>query len=118
MKRKLFLIFITTVILVAAIWLWLSDLDRIALIDTHGQKSSGTLAGVRVGQSSQDAVYNLKNLGMRSANYADDGSCPLRGRFDQIIVFIDVSWRKGTICIGIIQGKVSSVAWRYNFFQP
>lgn len=55
---------------------------------------------------------------MVSAAYSDDGSCPLIGQFDEVLVFVDVSWRKGTICVGISDGRVKSSAWHYNFLQP
>jgi RHS repeat-associated protein len=117
-KKKHILALLMIILFFAVIWLCLNDLDRIALVDTHGQKSAGGLAGVRVGQSEQDAVYEFMQRNMVRASYADDGSCPLRGRFEKALVFIDMSWRKGTICIGISEGKVASIAWRYNFLQP
>lgn len=101
-----------------AVWLLSSDLNRIALFNTYGQKSSGHLAGVRIGQSQDEAASQFIRMGMISAPYADDGSCPLHGSFDAILVFIDTSWRRGTICIGLRKGRVSSFAWRYNFLQP
>jgi hypothetical protein len=101
-----------------ATWLLSGDLNRIALFNAYGQKTSGHLAGVRIGQTRDEAIAQFLRMEMISATYADDGSCPLRGSFDGALVFLDTSWRRGTICVGLREGRVSAFAWRYNFFQP
>ena len=95
-----------------------NDLNRVALFNASGQTVSGKLAGVEIGQRQGLATQALLKLGMISGVYRDDGSCPIQGRFDNILVFTDLSWRKGTICLGVVEERIAAVAWRYNLFQP
>lgn len=119
--NRIRLLWILTASAIVGLAIWFvafDDLDRAALAHYTGQKSSGTFAGVSVGDPEDVAVQAFESRRMVSAPYADDGSCPLSGTFDHVLVFVDVSWRKGTICVGISEGVVKSMAWRYNFMQP
>lgn len=97
---------------------FINDLNRVAVFDGSGQISSGKLANIEVGQQQDVASKYLLDRGMISGVYKDDGSCPIQGKFDNILVFVDLSWRKGTICLGVVKSKIATVAWRYNLFQP
>jgi hypothetical protein len=108
---------VTVLLLLFSVTLF-DDINRAALIDYTGQKSSGSFAGIAIGDPQSSARETLLQRGMTIVHYQDDGSCPIEGQFDDILVFVDLSWRKGNVCIGISQGAVKSIAWRYNFLQP
>jgi hypothetical protein len=118
MKLKWPLVAFAGIVLVGIAFVLSDDINRVALVDYMGQQTSDGFAGVRIGDRAEVASTAFAKRGMLSAPYQDDGSCPITGKYDEILVFVDMSWRKGTICVGVTQGAVKAFAWRYNFLQP
>lgn len=118
MRKSLIVLFLALLFSVFVAVICMGDINRAALTNFTGQKLSGSFAGINIGDGQELARNKLFKKEMVIVKYVDDGSCPINSAFDKILVFVDVSWRKGTICIGISQGRVKAIAWRYNFMQP
>jgi hypothetical protein len=118
MKPKWPLVAFASIMFVGIAFALSDEINRVALIDYTGQKSSGSFAGVRIGDRAEVAYTSFKRRGMLNQPYRDDGSCRTTGNYDEILVFVDTSWRKGTVCVGVTHGTIKTFAWRYNFLQP
>jgi hypothetical protein len=111
------LVILALLLLVSTIFL-LKDRNWAAIVDPSGQVNSGGFASIQIGDSEEQAREKLVSQGLIEYLLPGDNSCLMRGRFEEMISFTDLSWRRGNICIGLRDGRVKSVAWRYNVFQP
>jgi hypothetical protein len=91
-----------------------------ATVNAEGLVTSGKKLGVSVGATEQSASRTLLLQGLVRAGVVRGGSClsPRAFRADYTVQFVDLSWRRGTVCLGITRGRVSHVGWLYNFLAP
>lgn len=91
-----------------------------ATIDGQGVISRGQKLGVRIGDSVPVAVKTLKGEGLVMGGTVRGGSClsPETFEANYTVQLVDLSWRKGTVCLGVMQGRVSHIGWLYNLLAP
>jgi hypothetical protein len=113
--------------IVAFAWLFAylasDEFDKTAMIGgSYGYIESGAKFGIYVGMSQSDARQILANRGLTPEDLADPErlvpphTCLHRKypSYRDIELWSDRSWRRGTICLSLAQGKVASVAWHYD----
>lgn len=96
-----------------------SERDRMA-ISGEGLVTSGELLGVGIGTTEQQATEAMVMQGLARAGVERGGTClsPKGFRADYTIQFVDFSWRRGTVCLGVTRGRVTQIGWLYNIFSP
>jgi hypothetical protein len=89
-------------------------------IGGEGLVTSGAKLGVAVGATERTATQTLVLQGLSRAGVERGGTClsPRVFRADYTVQFLDTSWRRGTVCLGITRGRVSQIGWLYNFLGP
>ena len=97
-----------------------SERDKMATIDAEGLVDRGQKLGVPIGATISTAQKTLTAQGFQAASVERGGSCnsPRRFAADYTAFFMDMTWRKGTVCIGVTRGRVSHIAWLYNPLSP
>lgn len=97
-----------------------SERDRMATIDSEGLVTTGGKLGVRVGATERAATRTLLTQGLQRAGIERGGTClsPRVFPADYTVKFVDLSWRRGTVCLGITRGRVTQVGWLYNMLSP
>lgn len=98
-------------------------IERQYLIGTAGIISNGEKYGVSIGKSVDTArrIFETNNF-EESPYYISSNSIGCLGFVEtrplDKIVFVDKSWRRGTVCVASKEGVVEYIAWRYSFFDP
>lgn len=97
-----------------------SERNSMATIDGEGLITAGWKLGAEIGASEETATRTLLNQGLERAGVEKGGTCrsPRTFRANYTVQFLDLSWRKGTVCLGITRGRVSQIAWLYNPLSP
>lgn len=97
-----------------------SERNRMATVDAEGLIDGGKKLGVEVGESQQDATRTLIAQDLQLGGIERGGTCnsPRTFKADYTVQFLDMSWRRGTVCLGITSGRVSQIAWLYNLLSP
>ena len=85
--------------------------ERNRALFASGPIEKGGRYGVKVGSSLQDATAKLEDYGLVRGTLTSRSRC--LGLYDsdnvQLHVFIDYSWRRGTICIASEDGMVTGI---------
>lgn len=117
MKRSIIIAVVLLAAVSGAAAVLANDFNRAALVNNAGVLTSGEMFGVAIGMSEEEAASILSKRLMRLDTYKDDGTCPLPPGYEKVLLFVDLSWRSGNICAGLVKGKVKTLGWRYNLFQ-
>lgn len=107
------------ILLILLVAVGCSEQTRVALFPGSGEIDHGTVLGVRVGATLEEARAALTQRGLEEGDLAKEDHCvgqPFRA--DAILYFYDMSWRRGVMCVGISKGRVVRVGWLYNFLAP
>jgi len=118
-KRYLLIALPMLCIAVAAI-LILSPLTRVAITRSKGKIDEGRFLDVEIGSMSAAAHKALTDRGFRHIERTQGGNCMgifYEANFE-VNLYFDDSWRRGTICVASIDGRVRSVRWYYDFLDP
>lgn len=92
-----------------------NELSRAAIFDNSGCMTDGGAFGVRVGDGESSVERRLTLLGLVVQGPEKDQYCgDVRG--DEFYYGFDRSWRQGVICVGVIGGHVTSIAWSFMPF--
>ena len=122
--KRVLIIAIILGIAVTTPLLFLSDRDRVALIDATGEidsPSTRSLLGVKLGMTeteASDVLYKRGKDGVQIDFIVADNniSCLGKGKIGQrLMLYYDSTWRRGAICFAIDHGRVDSIRWLYNF---
>lgn len=118
MRRVLIILFI---LLTCVIVLFVANpLNRVALAEGIGFIDSGSKFGIRIGDSRNSAIKRLEDIGLRQLGNIVENSClgysytPSK----KLDIFLDNSWRRGTICLSSDKNTIESIRWHYNWLQP
>jgi len=97
-----------------------SERDGMATIEGEGLVATGEKLGVRVGATEKAATQTLLMQGLERAGVERGGTClsPRVFRADYTVQFLDTSWTRGTVCLGVTRGRVTHIAWLYNMLSP
>lgn len=97
-----------------------SELDRMATINAEGLVDHGNKLGIPIGAALGAARGALSNRGLIETGIERGGSCNSPRTFpaEYTVFFVDLSWRRGTVCLGVTRGRVSHIAWLYNALSP
>ena len=94
--------------------------NRAGLWGSNGRISKGERFGLSIGQDYGSAAARMSALGFKTHAVTKDSSC--HGfdydRSRQLALWWDDSWRKGTICLVVLDGKVEYVSWMYGMGSP
>jgi len=96
------------------------DLTRVALANGQGFVDSGERFGITIGEGVSAADRLLVGRGLELSRRTSGGNCYGRKYSDQydLRVYIDATWRHGTVCVAALRGRVASISWFYNFLSP
>ena len=94
---------------------------------SEGYIENGTKFGLTIGESKPEvAIYltsrgliNETTVGINETHY-NPQSCYnyIHGAEYEVELWRDDSWRRGSICIAFLDGKLARVSWWYGMFQP
>jgi hypothetical protein len=102
-----------------AAFLMTNEYNRAALFDSSGYVTSGTRFSVQIGQRRDFALSQLGSSRtlVHEETYRGHG-CLMREFSDTrtFDIFIDESWRRGSICVISDGQHVLEVAWLYEAF--
>ena len=98
------------------------ELDQAGFTSSNGHIESGAKFGIYIGMPVSDARQRLVSRGLSpddltiESHFVPPQSCLHRvyGPDRHVEAWSDDSWRRGTICLTSTQGKITSVAWRFN----
>lgn len=96
------------------------DLNRAAITGSDGFIDSGKKFGIRVGVPRADAASILQRRGLTLGQPSTPGRCLSRDysrEGQSVTLWDDRTWRRGVICIGEVDGKVSSISWAIGGWQ-
>lgn len=105
-----------TALLVPAILL-ADELTRTALFDSAGYVVDGRKFGVVIGSKRDDAVAHLtRTPSLRLHETTKGGTCLMRryGPDITVDVFVDDSWRHGSVCLASRSGRIEEIAWLFG----
>lgn len=98
-----------------------------AALGSEGYIEKGTKFGLTIGDRKQEITEHLVTRGLvdESTSGANETgynsqSCLLHiypSKYE-VQVWGDDSWRRGTICIAFLDGKLARMSWHYNMLQP
>jgi len=125
MKTKATLKWMSFIVLALPIIALLAFLfsERSYLLGNTGLISAGEKYGIKIGSSLVTTKQILENNNFEESQYymsGNDIGCLgfAETRTLDKIVYVDKSWRRGTVCIASDEGVVEYIAWRYSFFDP
>jgi hypothetical protein len=122
--RKAILVAVLLLLSTGAIYgLFLSPFaafNRAGLWGSNGRIGEGERFGLSIGQSYQSAAARMSALGFEARPITKENSCHGHDydRNRQLALWWDDSWRKGTICIVVLNGEVEYVSWMYGVGFP
>ena len=96
------------------------DLATVAITQGQGFVSSGEKFGIAIGEAVSAADRALVRRGLALSRRSNGGNCYGRNyesRYD-LYVYLDATWRNGSICISALRGRVASISWFYHFLSP
>ena len=109
-----------TVMLIALGYLAFDDFTRAGLLASQGHAEEGSKFGVEIGMELDDAGHGLRERGLRPVALTAPASC--HGRIyaaeHELELWYDDTWRRGTICLASVNGRVESISWLYNWIAP
>jgi hypothetical protein len=93
-----------------------SDRTTAALVNGEGLLAEGSRFGVSVGDPFSTASTTLLKQGFQVGTIDPGGNClsPKNFPAERTAYFLDLSWRQGTVCLGITKGRVSQIGRLYN----
>ena len=112
---------ISLIAFVGFLVLFLSDeYNWTAVLGSEGFVDTGSKFGVSVGGLRSEASAKLSDRGLVLEESFDGGSCLNRSYPDEqnVEVWSDRSWRRGTICLASENNQVVSIGWFYSWMQP
>ncbi len=91
-----------------------------ATVQAEGLIDRGQKLGIPIGTTLAAAKKTLIDQGFQVGSVEQGGSCNSPRTFpaEYTAYFIDMTWRRGTVCIGISKRRVSHIAWLYNPLSP
>lgn len=93
------------------------ELSRTALFDSTGHVVDGKKFGISIGGNRGDAVTHLRHMrSLRWHETTKGGICLMRRYTSDITVdvFIDESWRHGSICLASRRDRIEEIAWFFG----
>jgi hypothetical protein len=97
--------------------LFADDLSRTALLESAGYIVEGRKFGVAVGDDRRAAIRRLtRGSQIRRHETLNGGTCLMR-EYDTgvtVDVFLDSSWRNGSICLASRNGRIEEIAWLFG----
>lgn len=108
------------------VWTLSSEQNRRALLFSEGHtvRNGHGLLGARVGDTAETAQTALSGRGLRRntqiINAGDDlvACYPDQPEGQPIALFRETGWRRGSVCLTLVDGRVSRIDWRYNLLSP
>lgn len=96
------------------------DLTWVAITNGRGFADSGGKFGITVGEDISTADRTLTRRGLELSRRTNGGSCYGRDYGNQydLRVYLDATWRHGTVCVAALRGRVASIGWFYHFLSP
>jgi hypothetical protein len=123
-RAKAAYISITLVVLVASFlfiwWSRLDPLDKLGIASGSGRIASGNFIEINVGERAVRAREILTRRGLVLSRSSNGGNC-YGHEYDSsyyVEVYIDNSWRNGSVCVASKGGIISELSWFYNPFSP
>jgi len=128
MKKAIkMIILVLGLTLTVSFLLFISNEWNRAAFGAHGHIEKGTKFGLTIGDSKSEVVSYLVARGLTDGTtleinetHYNPQSCHNHIYSDEYEVQIwdDRSWRRGTICVAFLDGKLARVSWYYGMFQP
>ena len=129
LRTKYFWFFVVFTGLIAAYFLFVRDTSEMAQVarsatDYRGQITEGARFGVSIGDSVDSVTAKLKEQRVRydvnaskrhRENHPNDCHEYEYTDIDEIRIYSDSSWRRGTLCVVLKDDKMVAMSW---FFQP
>lgn len=91
--------------------------NRAGALGSGGLRLQGSALGIAIGVEREDAHATLIAHGLSVGQPQAANHCLGRdyGAEDETLeLWDDRSWRRGTVCLGLRNGKVVSIAWSYG----
>lgn len=96
------------------------EYNRAGVLSSRGVSTSGERFGVAIGMDSMQARDVLRRRGLTPVELTLAQSC--HGRTytsdEQVELWYDDTWRRGTICVVSRSSRVTVVSWSYNWMAP
>jgi hypothetical protein len=96
------------------------DLARVAITQGQGFADSGEKFGITIGENIRTADRTLVRRGLALSRRSNGGNCYGRDyepRYE-LYVYLDATWRHGSVCVSALRGRVVSISWFYHFLSP
>lgn len=94
-----------------------SELNRTALFNSAGYRAEGQKFGIKIGDQRSAAIAQLERTSnIRLHHTSKGGTCLMRTYDSSVIidVFIDNSWRHGSICLASLDNKIHEISWLFG----
>jgi hypothetical protein len=97
-----------------------AEFNRAGLSGSRGRIDSGHRFGVSVGQHYESAAARMSRLGFEERELTRRNSCHGFDYSDDLkpVLWLDNSWRKGTICLVVSDGSIKFISWWYGIGNP
>lgn len=117
---------ISIIVISLAILFFSSEWNR-AAFGSKGSIEQGEKFGISIGSNKQDTIDYLTArglidetaVGINETHY-NPQSCYnyIHGAEYEVELWADDSWRRGSICVAFIDGKLARMSWLYGMLQP
>lgn len=97
-----------------------AEFNRAGLFGSNGRISTGSKFGIKIGQDTGFAIREMESLKFAEAAPTSEHRCHgyVYDRDRSIMLWRDMSWRKGVICIISFEDRVEFVSWAYGMGYP
>lgn len=98
----------------------LDPITRLSILNPKGHIKEGKFIDIYIGESSRSAHEKLMKRGLKLIDRSPGKFCmgvayPTQASVE---LFADHSFRRGTICIASVNGRVREINWFYHFMLP
>lgn len=119
-KLILWIIFGIVILLAVKIaWMTRIERNRMAFSGASGYIETGEKFGIGIGMTLNEASEILLKQGFWRPRGGIGGTCGGE-QFPEheILALSDIRWRRGTVCLVEVDGKIARIGWYYNMAQP
>lgn len=120
LKWLLFLVVTLAVIIFGVVLCCQDELTKAAIMQENRRISSGSFAGASIGDPRAQARRFFLSRGLSLSRVSRGGDCYGNRYPEEILleVYIDDTWRNGSVCVASENGRIKELSWFYSFWSP
>ena len=119
---KLIIVGLTVLSAFTAIFFVSHPLNKFTIFNANSNLEASGFPNLRLDQEFDSASIEMQSLGFEESRYWDSHKTSCLGESnpnaDQTHLFTDSSWRKGSVCLFVSDGRVVGASWYFNPLAP